>query len=169
MREAGFPHAPFHSFIRRGQPAISLEQAGMLRTVLLRLAGNPKAASWVTMNSAARRFAKRFVAGETLTDAVEAARQLNAAGRMVSLDYLGESVHTRAEALAAADTAIEIFDRIADEKLDANVSLKLTQMGLDIGDSLCEDLVWRVVQCAEKYRNFVRIDMEGSRLHPAHH
>jgi proline dehydrogenase len=117
---------------------------------------------WVTTNAAARRFAARFVAGESLDDAVAAARRLNEAHRMVSLDYLGESVSSEAEARAAAATALGIFDRIAAENLDANVSIKLTQMGLDISESLCEELVWSIVERAAGYRNFVRIDMEGS-------
>jgi proline dehydrogenase len=117
---------------------------------------------WVTTNAAARRFAARFVAGESLDDAVAAARHLNEAQRMVSLDYLGESVSSEAEARAAAATALGIFDRIAAENLDANVSIKLTQMGLDISESLCEELVWSIVERAAGYRNFVRIDMEGS-------
>ena len=81
---------------------------------------------------------------------------------MVSLDYLGESVRNEAEARAAANIAMEMFDRIAAEKLDSNVSIKLTQMGLDISEELCEELVSKIVERAEGYRNFVRIDMEGS-------
>jgi proline dehydrogenase len=134
----------------------------MLRTALLGMADSRSLGRWVTTNRTARGLAARFVAGETLDEAVAAARKLNQAGRMVSLDYLGESVHSESEARAAADIALGIFDRIAAEKLDANVSIKLTQLGLDISAALCEELVGRIVERAEGYRNFVRIDMEGS-------
>ena len=134
----------------------------MPSSVFHRMAASPAMGRWVTTNSTARRFATRFVAGESLDDAVTAARSLNAAQRMVSLDYLGESVSSEAEARAAAAIALGIFDRIAAENLDANVSIKLTQMGLDISESLCEELVWSIVERAAGYRNFVRIDMEGS-------
>jgi proline dehydrogenase len=117
---------------------------------------------WVTTNRTARGLAARFVAGERVDEAVAAARKLNEAGRMVSLDYLGESVHSEAEARAAADIALGLFDRIAAEKLDANVSVKLTQLGLDISEALCEELLGRIVEAAANYRNFVRLDMEGS-------
>ena len=106
--------------------------------------------------------AQRFVAGEGLDEAVAAARALNRAGRMVSLDYLGESVTSEAEARRAADAYLAAFDRIAAEDLDANVSLKLTQLGLDLSEDLCFGLLESVVERAQRYRNFVRIDMEGS-------
>jgi proline dehydrogenase len=134
----------------------------VLRAALLGMANSRSLGRWVTTNQTAHGLAARFVAGETLDEAVTAARRLNQTGRMVSLDYLGESVYGEAEARAAADIALGIFDRIAAEKLDANVSIKLTQLGLDISEALCEELVSRIVERAEGYRNFVRIDMEGS-------
>src|ERR1700736_690888 len=134
----------------------------MLRALLLRLSESQRLAQWVMRNAASRRMAQRFVAGKSLEEAVAAARVLNRAGRMVSLDYLGESVASEAEARRAAETYRSIFDRIAAEKLDANVSLKLTQLGLDMNASLCEELLESVVALAERYGNFVRIDMEGS-------
>jgi proline dehydrogenase len=134
----------------------------MLRTALLRIADSHRLARWLTTNKTASGQAQRFVAGESLGNAIAAARRLNEQGRMVSLDHLGESVRTEGEARAAAETALGMFDRIASEKLDANVSIKLTQMGLDLDESLCEELAWKIVERAQKYRNFVRIDMEGS-------
>jgi proline dehydrogenase len=134
----------------------------MLRAVLLGMARSRRLGRWVTTNQTTCGLAARFVAGETMDDAVAAARKLNESGRMVSLDYLGESVHSEAEARAAADIALGMFDRIAAEKLDANISIKLTQLGLDISETLCEELVGRIVEAAQNYRNFVRIDMEGS-------
>jgi proline dehydrogenase len=134
----------------------------MLRAVLLGMARSRPLGRWVTTNQTTCGLAARFVAGETMDDAVAAARKLNESGRMVSLDYLGESVHSEAEARTAVDIALGMFDRIAAEKLDANISIKLTQLGLDISETLCEELVGRIVEAAQNYRNFVRIDMEGS-------
>jgi proline dehydrogenase len=106
--------------------------------------------------------ARRFVPGESLDDAVAAARELNRTGRVISLDLLGESVTTEEAARRAADMYAAIFDRIASEKLDANVSLKLTQLGLDINPKLCESLFAGIVERAASLGNFVRIDMESS-------
>ena len=105
---------------------------------------------------------RRFVAGETLDEAVEAARKCNDLGMLTSLDYLGENVATTTDAQRARDAYLEIFDRIAAEKLDANVSCKLTQMGLDLSAEFCEGLVLSVVERAASYNNFLRVDMEGS-------
>ncbi|HUJ30604.1 MAG TPA: proline dehydrogenase family protein [Candidatus Acidoferrum sp.] len=106
--------------------------------------------------------ARRFVAGETLDDAVEAAREVNRNLQLASLDLLGENVADEAGAVRTADGYLAIFDRIARERLDANVSLKLTQLGLDLGDSLCSGLLEKIVAHATKQSNFVRVDMEGS-------
>ena len=84
------------------------------------------------------------------------------AGRSASLDLLGENVSDEAGARSAADGYLAMFDRIAREKLDANVSLKLTQLGLDLSEALCEELVEKIVEHATAQGNFVRIDMEGS-------
>jgi len=113
-------------------------------------------------NGVSRRVARRFVAGETLEDALAAARAVNQAGRSASLDLLGENVSDEAGARSAADGYLAMFDRIAREKLDANVSLKLTQLGLDLSETLCQELVEKVVAHATGLGNFVRIDMEGS-------
>jgi proline dehydrogenase len=134
----------------------------MLRSLLLRLSESPRLARWVMRNGASRRVAQRFVAGAGLDEAVAAARKLNRAGRLVSLDYLGESVASETEARAAGEIYAGLFDRIAAEKLDANVSLKLTQLGLDLGEDLCLELLERIIERAARTNNFVRIDMEGS-------
>ena len=91
-----------------------------------------------------------------------AARASNAAGFLVTLDLLGEHVFTREAALRAAETYLAMFDRIAAEKLQGNVSLKLTQLGLDLDCELCEASVLRIAECAARHGNFVRVDMEGS-------
>jgi len=110
----------------------------------------------------AQTAARRFVAGESIDDAVEAARALNRAGMAVTLDYLGESVRSREEARAAADVYVRLLDRIAAERLDANVSLKLTQMGQDIDEEFLRENVGRVLDRARELDTFVRFDMESS-------
>jgi proline dehydrogenase len=134
----------------------------MIRSTLLKLSDSPGFANWVTSNGATRRMARRFVAGETLDEAIVAARRCNEAGMLVSLDYLGENVSTTADAQRARDAYLEVFERIAKEKLYANVSCKLTQMGLDLSPEFCEGLVMSVVERADGYENFLRVDMEGS-------
>ena len=134
----------------------------MLRSTLLYLSESKRLARWTMKNGASRRVAQRFVAGETLDHAIAAARGLNAAGFPVSLDLLGENVLDRDGAVRAADVYVAMFDRIAAEKLDGNVSLKLTQLGLDLDPELCEFLLVRVAECAARHGNFLRIDMEGS-------
>ncbi len=107
-------------------------------------------------------FARRFVAGEELIEAVPAIKTLNEKGIMVTFDHLGENVSSEEMAKAAADSYLEILDVIQKEKLNSNVSLKLTQMGLDLGDDFCLQNVERIVSKAKENNNFVRIDMEGS-------
>jgi proline dehydrogenase len=113
----------------------------MLRSILLKLSESPGFAHWVTSNPTTRRMARRFVAGETLDEAIIAARACNSQGMYTSLDYLGENVATVADAQRARDAYLEIFDRIAQERLHANVSCKLTQLGLDLSSDFCEGLL----------------------------
>jgi len=113
-------------------------------------------------NSLSRRVARRFVAGETLDDAVEVARNVNGAMQLASMDLLGENVSDEAGARQAAENYLAIFERIEREKLDSNVSLKLTQLGIDLSESLCQELLEKIVAQAATRGNFVRIDMEGS-------
>jgi proline dehydrogenase len=104
----------------------------------------------------------RFVAGEELEEAIAAARACNDRGMLASLDYLGENVLTAADAQRARDAYLEVFDRIAAEKLHANVSCKLTQLGLDLSPEFSEGQVLSIVERAASYDNFLRVDMEGS-------
>jgi proline dehydrogenase len=134
----------------------------MLRSTLLKLSDSKGLAHWVTSNGSTRRMSHRFVAGETLDEAMEASRRCNDAGMAVTLDCLGENVNTTAEAQHTCDTYLEIFDRIAQEKLNANVSCKLTQLGLDLSVEFCEGLVLSIAERAAAYDSFLRIDMEGS-------
>lgn len=110
----------------------------------------------------ARRLARRFVAGETLGEAVAVAREFNSAGLPVSLDCLGESVSTAEEAEAAAKDYLETLAAIGKERLDAEISLKLTQLGLGFDDKLCERLLRTICRSAERLRTTVCVDMEGS-------
>jgi proline dehydrogenase len=134
----------------------------MLRSTLLKLSESKSFARWVTSNKTTRRMSHRFVAGEELDEAVAAARMCNDQGMLVSLDYLGENVATAADAQRARDAYLEVFDRIAKENLNANVSCKLTQLGLDMSAEFCEGQVLSIVERAAAYGNFLRADMEGS-------
>ena len=134
----------------------------MLRSTLLKLAENKGFANWVISNGTTRRMARRFVAGETLDEAIAAARECNNAGMLTSLDYLGENVATISDAQRSRDAYLEIFERIAQEELQANVSAKLTQLGLDINIEFCEGLLRSIVERAASFDNFLRVDMEGS-------
>lgn len=108
-----------------------------------------------------RRLARRFVAGETLDEAMAAVRTLRRAGITATLDHLGESVTDTAGAQEAASAYIAALKRIAEEDLDCSISLKLSQMGLGISPRLCRDNLAAVLQTARRYNNFVRIDMES--------
>ena len=109
-----------------------------------------------------RRMPFRFVAGTTLDEAVRAVRALNASGASATLDVLGESVTDRASADRGAAEYVAAIERIAAEGLDANVSLKLTAMGLDLGPDECLAVLAPVMAAGERHGIFVRIDMEGS-------
>ncbi len=108
--------------------------------------------------------AHRFVAGDDIDDAIEAVRALNADGLKVTLDNLGEDSHDRAHALAAAEENLLMLRRIAEAGVDANISLKLSQLGMGFDDALAKESLLRIVAEAEGLKNFVRIDMEGSRF-----
>ena len=134
----------------------------MLRKTLLYLSNQQRIFTFVRRNRLAKRMASRFVAGETIDEAVPAVRTLTARGMTASLDLLGESVHREEEARATADEYLRLLDTIQEHRLDANVSLKLTAMGLDISEELCIANMQRVLERAEAYDSFVRIDMESS-------
>jgi proline dehydrogenase len=133
-----------------------------MRSFLLHLSESKRLAPLIMHNSLSRRVARRFVAGETLDDAVEVARNVNGAMQLASMDLLGENVSDEAGARQAAENYLAIFERIEREKLDSNVSLKLTQLGIDLSESLCQELLEKIVAQAATRGNFVRIDMEGS-------
>ncbi|MBI1729472.1 proline dehydrogenase family protein [Candidatus Acetothermia bacterium] len=133
-----------------------------MRQLLLALAANNRFKKWCTHFPPTRRLAHRFVAGEALPEALNEVKKLNQIGIKASLDHLGENVHTLQEAQKSAELYFEILDQVHAQKLDSNVSLKLTQMGLALDPDSCFETVRRVVVHAAKTNNFVRIDMEGS-------
>jgi proline dehydrogenase len=134
----------------------------MLRSALLYLSGQQQIFRFVRNNKLAKSMAGRFVAGETLDSALAAVARLNTRGITASLDLLGESVHNEAEARASGEAYVAMLDRIYERKADANVSVKLTAMGLDISEDLCVAIMHKILQRAREYRTFVRIDMESS-------
>ena len=134
----------------------------MLRDTLLYLSNQPRVFNYVRNSRLAKHFAKRFVPGETLDEALEVVRALNGRGITASLDLLGESVTNEREARATRDEYLQILDRIHQFRLDANVSVKLTAMGLDIDQELCVAVMQDILTRAQQYDSFVRIDMEAS-------
>src|SRR5690348_9225563 len=134
----------------------------LLRGSLLHMSDSRALAHWLTHNPLGRKLANRFVAGETLDNAVAAVRELNAGGIRATLDHLGEAVTNPAEAIDAADEYLRILDKLRATGVDSNVSLKLTQMGLDISRTLCMDNLVRILDKAQEIGQFVRLDMESS-------
>ncbi|MGB5061772.1 MAG: proline dehydrogenase family protein [Candidatus Promineifilaceae bacterium] len=133
-----------------------------LHLVLLYLSKANWARQIVSKLSVAQVVAMRFVAGTTIAEAMTAAKDLNAKGMKVTLDFLGESVNNPAEARAARDEILAILDAIKANGIDGNVSVKLTQLGLRVDESLALDNVRRLLERAQIYNNKVRIDMEES-------
>jgi len=133
-----------------------------MRQGLLWLSERQGIFNFVRRNGLARKFASRFVAGETIETGVAAAGELSRRGITASLDLLGESVSVEAEAVAARDQYLSMLDRMAESGVEVNVSVKLTQMGLDIGEDLCHRNMVAILEKAKALRGFVRLDMEGS-------
>ena len=134
----------------------------IMRQGLLWLSERQGIFNFVRRNGMARKFASRFVAGETIESGVQGAVDLAAKGITSSLDLLGESVTLESEAVAARDQYLQMLDRMATARVEVNVSVKLTQMGLDIGEELCADNMLRILDKAKALGGFVRLDMEGS-------
>lgn len=109
-----------------------------------------------------RYFAGRYIAGETLGDAVTCVRQLNSEGCCATLDVLGEDVTTKEEAVTSRNQSIEVLHAVQREKLDSNLSIKLTSLGLKLNMDLCAENTREILKMAAGYGNFVRFDMEDS-------
>ncbi len=139
----------------------------MLRSFFIGLSTNKAFRAFSERSSVGRRVSRRFVAGMSIDEAIDAAAALNAEGIDVSLDSLGESVLDVAHAEASAAVYHQLLDAIHARSLRANVSVKLTQVGMDIGGTatgpaLAERIVGEMVAHAARSGSFVRIDMEGS-------
>ncbi len=134
----------------------------MLRSLLLYLSDADWAKALITHFFLARHVARRFVAGETLPEAVKTVRAINAQRLLATLDHLGESVYSQSDAERAANEYLTVLDAIADHDLRATVSLKLTHLGLDISEDLCLAHMRRILEHARARANHVTIDMESS-------
>lgn len=134
----------------------------MLRALLLALSRAWWAQRLVTRWRFGWQMAARFVAGETLDEALQVTHALNAAGLNVTLDHLGEHTTTRQEAAQATEAILALLEALGTQPLRANVSIKLTQIGLTLDESLCVYHLRRILEGARRSRTFVRIDMEDS-------
>jgi proline dehydrogenase len=135
----------------------------MLRGTLLYLSSHPGLRRWMETSSLARRLSSRFIAGNSLESALEVCRKIRAEGITATLDYLGENVRSLDEAAACRDMYLRMLRSLRDAGLEPNVSLKLTQFGLDLSPAACEQNVAMLVEEAAEMGGFVRIDMEASR------
>jgi proline dehydrogenase len=136
----------------------------MLRTLFISLSENRWLRGMAERSAIGRRLSSRFVAGTQVDDALRVTQTVNQKGLSVSVDNLGENVTNAEEARASAQLYQQMLDEISSRQLNANVSLKLTHMGLDVDEQLARDLVTGLVTraAAMNPRNFVRVDMEGS-------
>ena len=107
-------------------------------------------------------FSKKYIAGKTLQNAIDTVKDLNSKGIVATLDVLGESINTKEEAIESKRKALEVFDAIVENKLNANLSIKPTQMGLAIDKDFAYQQIFELVKRAKEINNFVRIDMEDS-------
>jgi proline dehydrogenase len=134
----------------------------MLRNTLLYLSHQPQIFRFVRNNGLAKKFASRFVAGESIATACDAVAELQAKGISASLDLLGESVSNEAEARETARQYLALVDEMQRRGLEVNVSVKLTALGQDIADALCEENIRAILAKVKGYGGFVRLDMESS-------
>jgi proline dehydrogenase len=133
-----------------------------LRRTILYLSRHKALRNWVETSPSARRLSSRFVAGSRLDDALEVCRGIRADGIAATLDYLGENVKSLDEAAACRDTYVRTLHAMQAAGLEPNVSIKLTQFGIDLSESACGENVATLVKAAADIGGFVRIDMESS-------
>jgi proline dehydrogenase len=137
-------------------------EMSLLRSTFIGLSQNSRLRRFAENSRLGRRMSSRFVAGFSIEDALAAATTLGSQGLAVTLDSLGENVTTPDQARRSAQTYHWLLDAISQSKLDANVSLKLTQMGMDLSPNLAFEIVSSLVDHAVQANSFVRVDMEGS-------
>ncbi len=140
----------------------------ILRSAFIALSRNRPLRHFCENSSIGVRLSSRFIAGMEIEDALRVAEAVNQQGMAVTLDSLGESVTSETEAHRAADIYHQLLDMIAARKLNANISVKLTQMGLELDPLLAETIAWKLAEHARATGNFVRIDMEDSKAHADH-
>lgn len=133
-----------------------------MRSLFLFLSRQRQLRRWVETSRLVQQLSSRFVAGETMEDALRVGRRINSEGITLTVDHLGESVTSLAEAALARDVYVRVLGAIHENGVEGNVSLKLTQFGLDLSEDECRANVARLVEPAAALRNFVRIDMESS-------
>jgi proline dehydrogenase len=136
----------------------------LLRSAFIALSTNQTLRRFSESSSAGRKLSSRFVAGLEVEDALRTAERLNKQGMTATLDSLGESVSTEAKAYQAAEIYHRLLDAIAARNLKANISVKLTQTGLELSPELAYKIVAGLTEHARATGNFIRIDMEGSQL-----
>src|SRR5690242_5658718 len=134
----------------------------MLRELFIGLSTSHALRRFAEHSPVGQKMSRRFVAGTTVEELLAAVEAVNAKGMSVSVDNLGENVSNADEARASAQLYHQLLDLITQRRLDANVSLKLTHMGLDVDEKLTQQLVCALVNHAARLNNFVRVDMEGS-------
>ena len=134
----------------------------MLRALFIGLSESKWLRRMAEKSAIGRRMSSRFVAGMSVDDVLRATRAVNQLGMSVSVDNLGENVTNAEEARHSAALYHELLDRITEQRLDANVSMKLTHMGLDVDEQLAYRIATELVAHAARVKNFVRVDMEGS-------
>jgi proline dehydrogenase len=134
----------------------------VLRAAFISLSESKSLRSAAEKTWAGQRLSRRFVAGTTIDDALAATRAVNQLGLSVSVDNLGENVTNAGEARHSAQLYHQMLDRMSEDGLNANVSLKLTHMGLDVDEAMAYQISSEVVEHAARLDNFVRVDMEGS-------
>ena len=133
-----------------------------MRSLLLLLSRSGRLRRWIEASRLARRMASRFVAGDLLPDALAVGRRINGQGMFVTFDHLGENVTLVEEAAASREVYLRTLDEIAVSRMRANVSIKLTQFGMDVSEQACRANVEQLVCRAADLGSFVRVDMESS-------
>jgi proline dehydrogenase len=134
----------------------------MLRTFFIKLSENQSIRHFAENSALGLRFSSRFVAGTQLADVIRVTERVNSRGASVTIDNLGENVTNLDEAKQSAELYHQMLDEISSRKLNANISLKLTHMGLDVSEDLAFTLVTDLISHAVQINSFVRVDMEGS-------